>query len=188
VRFLTLPPFKRAFKLSLLFERVFEPSLPSERAFEPSLPYERAFKPSLPFERTFKPSTILLSAPSSPHLLRVRLWALDHPFKCAFEPSFSFFFYLCRSPITMKLFLCIFFSTWVGHPLQWDHFKKHLSVFSPSPGTIRSFFLKKKPKKNQSKKKRKQKGKRGRVFTIILLYKIYYTKSKENKFSNAFAP
>jgi hypothetical protein len=164
VRFLTLPPFKRAFKLSLLFERVFEPSLPSERAFEPSLPYERAFKPSLPFERTFKPSTILLSAPSSPHLLRVRLWALDHPFKCAFEPSFSFFFYLCRSPITMKPFLCIFFSTWVGHPLQWDHFKKHLSVFSPSPGTIRSFFLKKKTQKKSIKKKEKTKREKRKGF------------------------
>jgi hypothetical protein len=57
------------------------------------------------------------------------------------------------------------------------------------PGTIRPF--KKKPKKKNNKKsikKKKKKRKRGRVFTIILLYKTYYTKSKENKFSNAFAP
>jgi hypothetical protein len=37
-------------------------------------------------------------------------------------------------------------------------------------------------------KKTEKKRKRERVFTIILLYKTYYTKSKENKFSNAFAP
>jgi hypothetical protein len=33
-RFLTLPPFERAFEPSLPFEGAFEPSLPSERAFE----------------------------------------------------------------------------------------------------------------------------------------------------------
>jgi hypothetical protein len=49
--------------------------------------------------------------------------------------------------------------------------------------------LKKSNKKiNQKKRKRKKERKRGRVFTIILLYKTYYTKSKENNFSNAFAP
>jgi hypothetical protein len=37
--------------------------------------------------------------------------------------------------------------------------------------------------KNKSEKKR-----RGRVFTLIFLYKTYYTKSKENEFSNAFVP
>jgi hypothetical protein len=49
-----------------------------------------------------------------------------------------------------------------------------------------TIFLKKNPKK--SIKQIEKKRKRGRVFTIILLYKTYYTKSKENKFSNAFAP
>jgi hypothetical protein len=44
--------------------------------------------PSLTFfECAFKPSTIILSAPWSPHLLQVRLRALNHPFKCVFEPS-----------------------------------------------------------------------------------------------------
>jgi hypothetical protein len=53
-------------------------------------------------------------------------------------------------------------------------------------GTITPFLKKKNPKK--SIKQIEKKRKRGRVFTIILLYKTYYTKSKENKFSNAFAP
>jgi hypothetical protein len=44
-----------------------------------------------------------------------------------------------------------------------------------------------KQKKNKNSIKKKER-KRGRVFTIILVYKTYYTKSKENKFSNAFAP
>jgi len=56
---------------------------------------------------------------------------------------------------------------WAGNPLQYTITKK---------------------KTNQSKKKEKKRRKRGRAFTIILLYKTYYTKSKENKFSNAFAP
>jgi hypothetical protein len=42
-------------------------------------------------------------------------------------------------------------------------------------------------KKKQQKRQNQKKG-RGRVFTLILLYKTYYTKSKENEFSNAFAP
>jgi len=45
--------------------------------------------------------------------------------------------------------------------------------------------LKKINKKNKKKKERKKKGK---GFTIILLYKTYYTMSKENNVSNAFAP
>jgi hypothetical protein len=48
--------------------------------------------------------------------------------------------------------------------------------------------LKKKQQTKKSMKKTEKKRKRERVFTIILLYKTYYTKSKENKFSNAFAP
>jgi hypothetical protein len=58
------------------------------------------------------------------------------------------------------------------------------------PETIRPFKKKhknKKSKKKSIKKKKKRRRKRGRAFTIILLYKTYYTKSKENKFSNAFA-
>jgi hypothetical protein len=41
------------------------------------------------------------------------------------------------------------------------------------------------------KKNKKQKinqKKRGRVFTLIFLYKTYYAESKEIEFSNAFAP
>jgi len=98
VRFLTLPlfrvrlraltSFEHAFELSLPVECNFEPSLFLECAFEPSLYFKRAFEPSLPFERAFEPSTILLSAPSSPH--------------------FPFSFYLGRSPITMRPFLFLF--------------------------------------------------------------------------------
>ena len=69
-------------------------------------------------------STIQGSAFPNPTSFRARLRPLDHPFKCAFEPSFFFllllgqvthynetlsFFYLGRSPITMRPFFCIFF-------------------------------------------------------------------------------
>jgi hypothetical protein len=100
---------------------------------------------------------------------------------------------------------------WAGNPLQYTITKKNPRIFQSSgrsPGTIRplakpfSHFilyqagrleqldhLKKKSKKiNQKKEKKKKRRKRGRAFTIIFLYKTYYTKSKENKFSNAFAP
>jgi hypothetical protein len=69
-----------------------------------------------------------------------------------------------------------------GRLEQLDHFFKKK--------TKKKSKKEKKIKTNQSKKKEKKKKKRrkrGRVFTIILFYKTYYTKSKENKFSNAFA-
>jgi len=89
VHFLTLPPFERTYEPSLLFERAFEPSLPFKAPMSPrffsSAPLSPHFLSSAPlspqsfkvvrfltlppFERAFKPSTILLSAPSSPHLL-----------------------------------------------------------------------------------------------------------------------
>ena len=97
-----------------------------------------------------------------------------------------------------------------GHLEKWDHLRNPSRCFflsGRSPGTIKplakSFsrfilhragrleqldHLKKRKKINQKKRKKREKRKRGRVFTIILLYKTYYTKSKENKFSNAFAP
>jgi hypothetical protein len=84
VRLQALTSFERAFEPSLPVERDFKPSLHFERTFEPSLFLEHAFEPSLPFERAFEPSTILLSAPSSPH--------------------FPFSFYLGRLPITMRPF------------------------------------------------------------------------------------
>jgi hypothetical protein len=102
---------------------------------------------------------------------------------------------------------------WAGNPLQYTITKKkNPRIFQSSgrsPGTIRplakpfSHFIlyqagrleqldhlkKKKQKKSiKKKKRRKKRRKRGRAFTIILLYKTYHTKSKENKFSNAFAP
>jgi hypothetical protein len=120
VRFLTLPPFSRAslspylllsapssphlfrarlWALAFLFEGDFkpshflkhacEPSLPIEPAFEPSHFLKHVFEPSLSFERAFEPSTILLSAPSSLHF----------PFS---------FFYLSRSPLTMRSFIYIY--------------------------------------------------------------------------------
>ena len=90
--------------------------------------------------------TFFFSAPLSPHLLgspfsnptsfRVRLWAspsffwVGHSLQCDHS---SCFFYLGRSPITMRLFLhlgrspmtirslFLFPIFLVGHPLQWDH-------------------------------------------------------------------
>jgi len=56
---------------------------------------------------------------------------------------------------------------WVGRRKQLDYLSKK--------------------KKNQQQRQNQKKG-RGRVFTLILLYKTYYTKSKENEFFNAFAP
>jgi len=75
---------------------------------------------------------------------------------------------------------------WAGNPLQYTIIKKkssHFILYRAGRLVQLDHFK----KKNQSIKKKKG-MKRGRVFTIILLYKTYYTKSKENKFSNAFAP
>jgi len=178
------------------------------------------------FEYVFEPLTILLSVSSSPHLFSSLPSSPHLLFECSFEPpswgqcifepyhvifvrlSFSTWIghplqwdpFLGRSPITMRPLL--FFL--VGHPLQWDpfvgrslitkrpfsslfllgwvtHYNETLSLYFFSPGrppiTMRLF------KKNSIKKRKRRK-----LFTIILLYKTYYTKSKENKFSNAFAP
>jgi len=109
----------------------FEHSLSSSSAFKPLLSlraplssrffFECAFEPSLPFERAFEPLTILLRAPSSPH--------------------FPFFFYLGKSPIIMRPFSLYFFSTWVGHPLQWDHLKIKNKKSGSSSKWLVSWFL-----------------------------------------------
>jgi hypothetical protein len=59
----------------------------------------------------------------------------------------------------------------LDHP-RVNHYKETFFFFlGRSPITIRSLLKKK----------------RGRVFTLIFLYKTYYTKLEENEFSNAFA-
>jgi hypothetical protein len=106
-------PFKRPFEPSLSFQAPLwalasfssspeSPRFLYERAFEPSYLFERDFEPSHPFECIIEPS---------------------RPFKCTFEPSFffffftwvghpsqwdPFFFYLGRSPITMRPLLYIY--------------------------------------------------------------------------------
>jgi len=95
-----------------------------------------------------------------------------------------------------------------SHLEKWDHSRNPSRCFflsGWSPETIRPltkpfsrFILHRagrleqldhlKKTKKKINKKNREKRKTGRVFTIILLYKTYYTKSKENKFSNAFIP
>jgi hypothetical protein len=114
VRFLTLPLFWVCLRALTSSERAFEPSLHFERAFEPSLPFKRALEPSLPFKRALEPSLFSRACLWALTSLRACLWALassracfgalasfrarlrafNHPFECAFEPSFSFFFFL----------------------------------------------------------------------------------------------
>jgi len=65
-------------KISLYFSTTF--SRPSKVVRFLTLP---------PFECAFKPLPTS-SAPSNPHLLQVRLRALDHPFECTFEALFFF--------------------------------------------------------------------------------------------------
>jgi hypothetical protein len=74
-----LSPSKRAFEPYLLPNALSSPRF-SSSAFEPSLSSSSAFEHSLSSSSAFEPS---------------------HSFECAFEPSFSFF-YLGRSPITMR--------------------------------------------------------------------------------------
>ena len=86
VRFLTLPPFDCAFEpLSYFFSSVPSSPRPSKVVRFLTLPSfsSASLSPRLLFECAFEPSTILLSAPSSPHFLRasiswiVRLRALS---------------------------------------------------------------------------------------------------------------
>jgi len=75
------------------------------------------------------------------------------------------------------LLLPIELVTWNNYTTRETLFVFHSSS-GRSPGTIRPF--KKNQKKiYQKKKEKKKKRKRGRVFTIILLYRTYYTKSKK---------
>jgi len=111
--------------------------------------FECAFEPSLPFVCALSHhfSGIAFSNPTS---FRVCFWALTISFfhlgrsPITMRPSFFLgrspittrpilhVFYLGRSPITMRPFLHLsrslitirplfLFSSWVGHPLQWDY-------------------------------------------------------------------
>ena len=110
-------------------------------------------------------STIQGSAFPNPTSFRARLQPLDHPFKCAFEPSFFFllllgqvthynetlsFFYLGRSPITIRPFslylskknnfLVLFFIgqvAWNNQTTRENPFRVLLFLSGRSPGTIR---------------------------------------------------
>jgi hypothetical protein len=146
VRLRALTSFECASEPSFPFKCTFEPSFPFKCTFEPLTIQGSAFpNPTSLFESAFEHLTIqgsvfpnptsLLSAPSSPHLFRVRLWALtffrarlralDHSFECAFEPSPPLSAPLIPRPsfwvrLQALIFLSLF--TWVGHPLQWDPF------------------------------------------------------------------
>ena len=171
--------FERAFEPSHFLKRAFEPPLPFERAFEPShflkhacepsLPVECAFESSFPFERAFEPSHFLKHACEPSLLVECafessfpfeRAFEPSHflkhtcepslPFERAFEPSFSFFFfYLGRSPITMRPFHLYlskkkqfprFILHRAGRLEQLDHsrnpFRVLLFLSGRSPGTI----------------------------------------------------
>ena len=107
VCFLTLPLFWVRLRALTSFECAFEPSLPFESphflSSAPSSPRPffwvrlRAFTS---FECAFDPSTILLSAPSSPHFPFSFFYLGRSPITMR-----PFSFYLGRSPITMRPFL-----------------------------------------------------------------------------------
>jgi hypothetical protein len=64
-------------------------------------------------------------------LKNLYIFLLGRPPNTKRPPWKSFFFHPGKSSITVRPFWKIFaFFTWVGHPLQWDHFEKSL-YFSP---------------------------------------------------------
>jgi hypothetical protein len=118
--------------------------------------------------------------------------------------AMCFFFHnRCHNPIRplVKPFSCFILHR-AGCLEKWDHSRNPSSFFflsGRSPKTIRPlakpfscfFFLSGRSLETiRPFKKTKTKNKKEgvRVFTLIFLYKTYYTKSKENEFPNVFAP
>ena len=127
MRFLTLPPF--------------------ERAFEPH-PLGRAFSNLTSFwvrlwalisSASFSPRF-----PSSPISFRTLIWApiswimrLRALSCCPFKTFLLF--HLGRSPIIIKHLWKLYSSSiWVGCPLQWNHFEKSSHFSPPSKSSIRT--------------------------------------------------